>query len=340
MYRPLQIAISAQSCRLSKQQRKVLVHDILLSVCMCIRICTSAKGPAFLRGELDPQGSIFTPPFRSIPQSLPSWTGCLAGQIKQRLVFLIHNRKVRVTCIIPQRVPKQIQLLPANRRTCHFFPVVSRIRYRWDRCAKVVSADRVAGFSYPDLCAWFCLSDDSTDVVDGFPEYRFGSGDFGVLEVRVAVGANEVGCFDYLFFLIIYKFKSQEGTKEINRCQKKKKKKKRNLTAAFSGRTHVVHVSTCPTHMASAPSEASNVFTSFICPARKSPVVSFLYKSSLPTDTATNQWRPYCFTAANSAAFSALKWSAFCVHTPARIFTPVAKDAGTACTSVSQSEDA
>lgn len=233
MYRPLQIAISAQSCRLSNQQRKVLVHDILLSVCMCIRICTSAKGPAFLRGELDPQGSIFTPPFRSIPQSFPSWTGCLAGQIKQRLVFLIHNRKVRVTCIIPQRVPKQIQLLPANRRTCHFFPVVSRIRYRWDRCAKVISADRVAGFSYPDLCAWFCLSDDSTDVVDGFPEYRFGSGDFGVLEVRVAVGANEVGCFDYLFFLIIYKFKSQEGTKEINRCQKKKKKKRETLRQHF-----------------------------------------------------------------------------------------------------------
>lgn len=35
-----------------------------------------------------------------------------------------------------------------------------------------------------------------------------------------------------------------------------------------------------------------------------------------------------------------MKCSAFCVHTPARIFTPVAKDAGTACTSVSQSEDA
>lgn len=102
----------------------------------------------------------------------------------------------------------------------------------------------------------------------------------------------------------------------------------------------MVHVSTCPTHMASAPTEASIPLTSPICPARKSPVVSFLYKSSLPTETATNQSWPYCFTAANSAAFSALKWSAFCDHTPARIFTPVAKDAGTAFTSVSQSEDA
>ena len=191
MYRPLQIAISAQSCRLSNQQRKVLVHN-LLPVCMCIRICTSAKGLAFLRAPSSP-----------VPFPKPSsWTGFLAGQIKQRLVILIHNAKIRVTRITLQRIPKQIQLLPTNRRTCHFFPVVSRIRYRWDRCAKVVSADRVAGFSYPDLCAWFGLSDDSADVVDGFPEYRFGSGDFGVLEVRVAVGANEVGCFDYLFLIL------------------------------------------------------------------------------------------------------------------------------------------
>ena len=103
--------------------------------------------------------------------------------------------------IILQRIPKQIQLLIPNRRTCHFFPVACRIRYRWDRRTKVVSANRVAGFGDPDLCAWFGLSNNSADVVDGFPEYRFGCRDFGVLEVRVTVGADEVGCFDYLFFM-------------------------------------------------------------------------------------------------------------------------------------------
>lgn len=59
----------------------------------------------------------------------------------------------------------------------------------------------MAGFGDPDLCAWFGLSNDVADVVDGFPEHFFGCGDFGVLEVRVAVGADEVGRFDYLFYL-------------------------------------------------------------------------------------------------------------------------------------------
>lgn len=162
----------------------------------CIRICTCTYSLASLRATLS---GLHLHPLRSISQGIFLDRLFLARQIKQRLVFLIHNRKVRFTGIIPQRIPKQIQLLLANRRTCHFLPVVSRIRYRWDRCTKVVSADRVAGFSYPDLCAWFGLSDDSADVVDRFPEYRFGSRDFGVLEVRVAVGANEVGCFNYLF---------------------------------------------------------------------------------------------------------------------------------------------
>lgn len=57
----------------------------------------------------------------------------------------------------------------------------------------------MAGFSYPDFCTWFDLSDDSADVVNGFPEYCFGSRDFGALEVRVAVGSNEIGRFNYLF---------------------------------------------------------------------------------------------------------------------------------------------
>lgn len=61
----------------------------------------------------------------------------------------------------------------------------------------------MAGFGDPDLCAWFGLSDDVADIVDGFPEYRFGCGDFGVLEVRVAIGADEVACFDYLFFVFM-----------------------------------------------------------------------------------------------------------------------------------------
>lgn len=61
----------------------------------------------------------------------------------------------------------------------------------------------MTGFCDPDLCAWFGLSDGVADVIDGFPEYRFGCGDFGVLEVRVAVSADEVGRFDYLFFFQI-----------------------------------------------------------------------------------------------------------------------------------------
>lgn len=153
-------------------------------------------------------------PYPFHPSSLLLRPTFLAGQIKQRLIFLIHNRKVRVTGIILQRIPKQIQLLLANRSTCHFFPVVSRIRYRWDRYAKVVSADRVASFSYPDLCAWFGLSNGSADVVNRFPEYHFGSGDFGALEVRVAVGSNEVACLNYLFRF--YKF----GSRGNERCKK------------------------------------------------------------------------------------------------------------------------
>lgn len=169
---------------------------------MCIRICTCTYSLASLRAKL--LGLPSSPSPFHFPSLLPRPEGgffffFLARQIKQRLVFLIQNRKVRFTGIIPQRIPKQIQLLLANRLTCHFLPVACRIRYRWDRCTKVVSADRVAGFSYPDLCAWFGLRDDSADVVNRFPEYRFGSRDFGVLEVRVAVGANEVACFNYLF---------------------------------------------------------------------------------------------------------------------------------------------
>lgn len=190
--------------RQSNRQRKVLWTHDLLSVCRYIRICTCTYSLAL------PQATLSGLPSSPSPFHFPSlllrpgffflfFYFILARQVKQRPVFLIQNRKVRFTGIIPQRVPEQIQLLLANRCTCHFFPVACSIRYRWDRCTKVVSADRVAGFSYPDLCAWFGLSDDSADVVDRFPEHRFGSRDFGVLEVRVAVGANEVGCFNYLF---------------------------------------------------------------------------------------------------------------------------------------------
>lgn len=190
--------------RQSNRQRKVLGHTIYYPyVCRCIRICTCtyslALAQATLSGLPSSPSSFHFPSLLLRPGFFFYFFFILARQVKQRPVFLIQNRKVRFTGIIPQRVPEQIQLLLANRCTRHFFPVACSIGYRWDRCTKVVSADRVAGFSYPDLCAWFGLSDDSADVVDRFPEYRFGSRDFGVLEVRVAVGANEVGCFNYLF---------------------------------------------------------------------------------------------------------------------------------------------
>ena len=95
----------------------------------------------------------------------------------------------------------------------------------------------------PHLDSRVDIFDNSLDVIHRLPKHFRAACDYIVLEVWIAIGAHEVAGFDDL-----------EG---ISRTTLTQTSALVQLTAAFSGFTHAVHVSTCPTHIFPAPRDHS-----------------------------------------------------------------------------------